>query len=177
MENIQKYLPAIIIGVLIIAAVYVYSTSSGGTTNTLVPGTDNSAQNAANANTNAQLAIQHEQDVLGGFGQLVSFATSADNNATALATTESNNRAGVIVNNQNTQASIAQTNAAVETAQAQAHALQQASVWSSIGSIFGSAISHFPLTSTRATTVASNPVSVPGPNGVPIVNQAIASYI
>jgi hypothetical protein len=161
-EALQKYAPLLIVLVLVIAAVYVYSSTGGTTSNTLVPGTDNSALNAANAQTNAQLAIQHEQDVLGGFSSLVNYAEQADNNATSLAGAYATARTTAITGNQNAQVSIAQINANLEAQQAQAHALQQASVWSSIGSIFGSAASIIPglgaARAARQTITAPPPV-------------------
>lgn len=164
-EQLEKYAPLLIVAVLVIAAIYVYASSGSTSTNTLVPGTDNSAANAANDQTNAQLAIQHEQDVLGGFSSLVSYAENADNNATALSGAYATARTTAITGNQQAQVSIAQINGQVEAAQAQAHALQQASVWSSIGSIFGAATTIIPKLSTIAPLA---PASAPAASTVPV---------
>ncbi len=148
--KVGDYAPLIIALVLVGAAVYVYSNSSGSSGYQIVGASNNSAERAAVDAQTAALATTHEQAVSADFAALVGEATSAYNSDTQIALGDQQLRSQVAgyqaqaqIASLAEQASVAQSNAALSAAQAQAHASQQNGFWSSLSSIFSSGLSAF----------------------------------
>lgn len=155
--------PLIIGAVLIGAAIYVYSTSSGGSSYAVVGATNNSAERtAANA---ANIAAQQAQqtNILTGFSSLVGLATQQYNDQTQIALGSQTLQATLAQYTAQQQiaryaqiASQAQSQAYQDAAASAAHASQQNGLWGAISSIFSSGISAFTGGAKTTSNAAPN---------------------
>jgi hypothetical protein len=91
-SSLKTMWPILVAVVLVIAAVYLYSTAGSTSGTAIVPGTNNDAAVAAQANANAQTSANFNSGIFTAFGQLTGLATSMDSNKSQLAATENTNQ-------------------------------------------------------------------------------------
>jgi hypothetical protein len=148
--KLSNYAPILIAVVLVVAAIYVYSSSGVTSGSMVIPGIDNSAAQTATANANAAILAGNAAGQAAGFQQLVSLAGTEYNDNTSISLGQqqlyavlAQQQSAASVASFQEQAAAAQASAQKEAAAAQVSAQKSSSMWSGLSSIFGSALSAF----------------------------------
>lgn len=176
--NLKEDWPLILIGLLVVGAVFSAMSSGGGDSSTSWASVSNGPNVLAIDQSNLAAQQTHEQNIFAAFGALTQFAEQHDSQTieAALAGREANLAANVQTQEAALQASLTQKALDQQQSQfdAQLHAQQQESLWGQIFGVIGN-IAHVVTGGLIGGTNTAVSNTVPGVGSVG-ENTAYATY-